>query len=121
MCVADAPLDWDSYSVYMRSLRCVRKYWGQAKALRQQSGIKNVNKRLSALLRLEQYIAKTLIETPTAEALKLKSEFEKEKACALKERNTTLSNRPRDEEESCSIDEFHKHWDLLDAPKALDN
>jgi hypothetical protein len=103
MCVADAPLDWESYSVYMRSLRCVRKYWGQAKALRQQSGIKNVNKRLSALLRLEQYIAKTLIETPTAEALKLKSEFEKEKACALKERNTTLSNRPRDEEESCSI------------------
>ena len=87
LCSAQAPLDWKTYATSMRSLPCVRKFWGEARASVRQSG-SDYNGLLVALTKMKPYVAKALLENPNPENIALNNAYESEVKCAnLQARN----------------------------------
>ena len=71
----------------MRSLPCVRKFWGEARASIRQSG-SDYNGLMVALTKMKPYVAKALLENPNPENIALNNAYESEVKCAkLQTRN----------------------------------
>ena len=65
----------------MRSLPCVRKFWGKARASIRQSG-SDYNGLMVALAKMKPYVAKALLENPNPENIALNNAYESEVKCA---------------------------------------
>jgi hypothetical protein len=87
LCSAKTPLDWKTYSTSLRSLPCIRKYWGKARAVLRMNNT-DYRSALTTLIKMKPYISKTLLENPNPENIAFNNAFEAELKCT----NGKISN-----------------------------